>query len=163
MANSKYHKLCLPNLETITEHRAAGASFDDIAEFLGVRKQTIVNWKKQHPEFAAALEEGDAQMGENIEWTAAHSLIDKLKDRMVLTEQIIEDGVIIKEKRQLIKADTTAIIFALKARNPQVWDPLGVARVKELEKNEDVNKQILDTLQNYSPDNFASDKIKKIS
>ena len=163
MANTKYPKICLPNLETITEHRAAGASFDDIAEFLGVRKQTILNWKKQHPEFAAAIEEGNKQMGENIEWTAAHSLVDKLKDRMVLTEQIIEDGVIVKEKRQLIKADTTAIIFALKAQNPKSWDPLGVARVKELEKNEDVNKQILDTLQSYSPQNFADGKITKIS
>jgi hypothetical protein len=122
----------------------------DIANMLGVAASTLYGYTSKHPEFKAVMDEATHQMHSTIEATANQSLLDKLKDRMVITEQIIEDGVITKEKRQLVKADTVAIIFALKARNPQKWDPLGVARLEQKEQEDDLGQQIKDMLSQYT-------------
>ena len=67
-------------------------------------------------------------------------------------EEILEDGVVTKQKRRLIPADTTAILFALKSLNPEKWDSLSVARIKDEKESEDLNKQILQTLEKYNPE-----------
>lgn len=146
---TKYDKLVVPNLEKIKFERMQGASMEDIAELLGVSRTAVYNWLKEHKEFADAIEEANANMQVSIIHQAHHSLLDKLRDRMMIAEQIVENGVIVKEKRKLIPADTTAIIFALKARDPEAWDPLGVARLKEKEHEDDLNKQILESLNKY--------------
>lgn len=153
----KYEKLAKPRLAEIKRERINGATHIEIAAFIGVSEQTLYNWMKRHPDFAQAMEEAETQLAANIEYVATYSLLDKLQDKMMVTEQIIEDGVITKEKRQLIKADTTAIIFALKSRNPQQWDPLGVARLKDEEKAQDANAAILDVLNKYAPKTEGED------
>ena len=149
MANlSKFSEKISDNLEKIKLERMNGASLDDIAKMLGVTRQTVHRWKEKYPEFGQALDEGTAELYAKVELTASHSLIDKLVDRMVTVEQIIEDGVIVREKRKLILADTNAIIFALKSRNPDKWDPITLAKL-EKEDNEDVNNKIVDLLSKY--------------
>lgn len=147
---SNYHAKVLPNLAKIRTARINGASMQDIADMLGVAASTLYNYTSQHPEFKEAMDEATHQMHATIEATANQSLLNKLQDRMVITEQIIEDGVITKEKRQLVKADTVAIIFALKSRNPQKWDPLGVARIEQKEQEDDLGQQIKDMLSRYT-------------
>lgn len=147
---SNYEAKVLPNLAKIKTARINGASMQDIADMLGVAASTLYNYTSKHKEFREAMDEATYQMHSTIEATANQSLLDKLKDRMMVTEQIIEDGVITKEKRQLVKADTVAIIFALKARNPQKWDPLGVARVEQKEQEDDLGQQIKDMLSQYT-------------
>ena len=46
-------------------------------------------------------------------------------------------------------ADATAIIFALKARNPEVWDPLGVARLDNDNKADNIQEDITNALNEY--------------
>lgn len=147
---TNYDAKVLPNLAKIRTARINGASMQDIADMLGVAASTLYNYTSKHPEFREAMDEATFQMHSTIESTANQSLLDKLRDRMVITEQIIEDGVIVKEKRQLVKADTTAIIFTLKARNPQKWDPLGVARLEQKEQEDDLGQQIKDMLSQYT-------------
>ena len=91
-------------------------------------------------------------MAVKIEAQANHSLMDKLRDRFEIVEEILEDGIVTKQKRRLIPADTTAIIFALKSSNPEVWDRLSVARLKDEKESDDLNKQILQTLEKYKPE-----------
>lgn len=138
-----------PHLERIKAERINGASLGDIAKMLGVANSTLSKWMDKYDELYEVMKEATTQLHAKIEVQAQHSLLDKLQDRMMVTEQILEDGVITKEKRQLVKADTTAIIFALKARNPEKWEPLGVARLKEEDKQDDLNTQILDALNKY--------------
>nr|DAS93941.1 MAG TPA: terminase small subunit [Caudoviricetes sp.] len=159
---SNYEAKVLPNLAKIKTARINGASMQDIADMLGVAASTLYNYTARHPEFREAMDEATFQMHSTIESVANQSLLNKLQDRMVTTEQIIEDGVITKEKRQLVKADTVAIIFALKARNPGKWDPLGVARVEQKEQEDDLGQQIKDMLSQYTvtPVTDQSDKNK---
>ena len=147
---STYEAKVVSNLAKIRNARINGASMQDIADMLGVAASTLYGYTSKHPEFKAVMDEATHQMHATIEATANQSLLDKLKDRMMVTEQIIEDGVIVKEKRQLVKADTVAIIFALKARNPGKWDPLGVARIEQKEQEDDLGQQIKDMLSQYT-------------
>lgn len=147
---STYEAKVVPNLARIRTARINGASMQDIADMLGVAASTLYGYTSKHPEFREVMDEATYQMHSTIEATANQSLLDKLRDRMMVTEQIIEDGAVVKEKRQLVKADTVALIFALKARNPQKWDPLGIARIEQKEQEDDLGQQIKDMLSRYT-------------
>lgn len=147
---SIYESKIVPNLSKIRTARINGASINDISEMLGIAGSTLYGYMSKHKDFRAVMDEATHQMHSTIEATANQSLLNKLQDRMVITEQIIEDGAVVKEKRQLVKADTVAIIFALKARNPGKWDPLGVARLEQKEQEDDLGQQIKDMLSQYT-------------
>lgn len=149
MANiSKYSEKISENLEKIKLERINGASIDDICKMLKITRTTFYKWKKAYPEFAEAIDAGTAELYAKVELTASHSLLDKLVDRMLTVEQTVEDGVIIREKRKLILADTNAILFALKSRNPEKWDPITLAKL-EKDDNEDSNAKIIELLNEY--------------
>lgn len=142
--NNKTYKL-----DKIKEARTNGSSMQDIADMLGVGRSSLQYWLKNKPEFREAMDEATEDMEMTIERTAKTSLLNKLIDRFVTTEEIYSEGVLVKERKQLIKADTTAIIFALKARNPEVWDPLGVARLDNDNKADNIQEDITNALNKY--------------
>lgn len=148
---SKYDTIIKPNLDKIHQERVNGASIQDIANMLGISERTIYEHMRTKKEFKEIMDDANANMAVKIEAQANHSLMDKLRDRFEIVEEIIEDGIITKQKRRLIPADTTAIIFALKSSNPEKWDRLSVARLKDEKESEDLNKQILQTLEKYKP------------
>ena len=150
--HSKYDTIIKPNLDKIHQERVNGASIQDIANMLGISERTIYEHIRTKKEFKEIMDDANANMAVKIEAQANHSLMDKLRDRFEIVEEIIEDGIITKQKRRLIPADTTAIIFALKSSNPEVWDRLSVARLKDEKEFEDLNKQILQTLEKYKPE-----------
>ena len=149
---SKYDTIIKPNLDKIHQERVNGASIQDIANMLGISERTIYEHMRTKKEFKEIMDDANANMAVKIEAQANHSLMDKLRDRFEIVEEIIEDGIITKQKRRLIPADTTAIIFALKSSNPEKWDRLSVARLKDEKESEDLNKQILQTLEKYKPE-----------
>lgn len=146
---TKYEKLVVPNIEKIKEARTNGSSMQDIADMLGVGRSSLQYWLKHKPEFREAMDDATESMEMTIERTAKTSLLNKLVDRFVTTEEIYSEGVLVKERKQLIKADTTAIIFALKARNPEMWDPLGVARLDN-DKTDTISEDITNALNKYA-------------
>lgn len=146
---SKYDKLVVPNIEKIKQARIDGASMQDIADMIGVGRSSLQYWLRNKPEFREIMDEATEDMEITIERTAKTSLLNKLVDRFVTTEEIYSEGVLVKERKQLIKADTTAIIFALKARNPEVWDPLGVARLDN-DKTDTISEDITNALNKYA-------------
>lgn len=146
---SKYDKLVVPNIEKIKQARIDGASMQDIADMIGVGRSSLQYWLRTKPEFREAMDDATEGMEMTIERTAKTSLLNKLVDRFVTTEEIYSEGVLVKERKQLIKADTTAIIFALKARNPEMWDPLGVARLDN-DKTDTISEDITNALNKYA-------------
>ena len=146
-----YERTIKPNFDKIRDARMKGATVQDIADFLGCSVNTLYNELKKNTEFREMMDEATEQMNVTIEGVARQSLLNKITDRFELVEEIKEDGVVTKQKFRHLPADTTAIIFALKARNPEIWDPLGVARLDNTEETENLNKQILKTLEKYKP------------
>lgn len=146
---SKYDKLVAPNIDKIKKARTDGASMQDIADMIGVGRSSLQYWLRNKPEFREAMDDATESMEMTIERTAKTSLLNKLVDRFVTTEEIYSEGVLVKERKQLIRADTTAIIFALKARNPEMWDPLGVARL-DSDKTDTISEDITNALNKYA-------------
>lgn len=143
---SKYNKLVAPRLDEIANLRMNGSSFADIAELLGVAESSIYRWADEHEEFDEAMSEATKSMYSKIELTANKSLLDKLIDRDVIVEEVIEDGIVVRQKRKKVFADTQAIIFALKSRNPKIWNQIELARVNN-DNDADTDAKILELLQ----------------
>ena len=149
---NKYDTIIKPNLDKIHHERINGASIQDIAGMLGISERTLYEHMRTKKELRQIMDDANSNMAVKIETQANHSLMDKLRDRFEIVEEILEDGIVTKQKRRLIPADTTAIIFALKSLNPEKWDSLSVARLKDEKESEDLNKQILQTLEKYKPE-----------
>ena len=148
---NKYDTIIKPNLDKIHHERINGASIKNIADMLGISERTLYEHMRTNTEFRQIMDDANSNMAVKIETQANHSLMDKLRDRFEIVEEILEDGIVTKQKRRLIPADTTAILFALKSLNPEKWDSLSVARLKDEKESEDLNKQILQTLEKYKP------------
>jgi AcrR family transcriptional regulator len=148
---NKYDTIIKPNLDKIHHERINGASIQDIADMLGISERTLYEHMRTKKELRQIMDDANSNMAVKIETQANHSLMDKLRDRFEIVEEILEDGIVTKQKRRLIQADTTAILFALKSLNPEKWDSLSVARLKDEKESEDLNKQILQTLEKYKP------------
>ena len=149
---NKYDTIIKPNLDKIHHERINGASIQDIADMLGISERTLYEHMRTKKEFRQIMDDANSNMAVKIETQATHSLMDKLRDRFEIVEEILEDGIVTKQKRRLIPADTSAILFALKSLNPKKWDSLSVARLKDEKESEDLNKQILQTLEKYKPE-----------
>jgi hypothetical protein len=110
-----------------------GSTDKDLALFFNVSVNTIDNWKKRHPDFFLALlkgkQEADANVAEALYRNAIGS--DYYENQPVkLKRKIFDDtGKVIRteEHVQVIplkkysKPDTTAQIFHLKNRRPDLW------------------------------------------
>ena len=149
---NKYDTIIKPNLDKIHHERINGASIKNIADMLGISERTLYEHMRTNKEFRQIMDDANSNMAVKIETQANHSLMDKLRDRFEIVEEILEDGIVTKQKRRLIPADTSAILFALKSLNPEKWDSLSVARLKDEKESEDLNKQILQTLEKYKPE-----------
>jgi hypothetical protein len=101
--------------------RACLAGFTDIevADLLGVSVRTINTWKIEHPEFAAALKAGKAEADERVE----RSLFAKATGYTFDSVKIFQDKgkPVIVPYREHVAPDTTAAIFWLKNRRPDLW------------------------------------------
>lgn len=81
-------------LEHVTQLCMLGATDDELADFMGVHRDTIYEWKKKYPEFTDAIKKGR----EYADIEVAKSLFSKA-----------------------CSGDVTAMIFWLKNRRPDWW------------------------------------------
>lgn len=98
---------------------ALGATDVEIADFFGVHVATIYRWKHTHPDFCEALNEGKAKADERV----TNSLYQKAVGYTFESEKIFQaQGEIIRAPtREHVPPDTTAAIFWLKNRQPELW------------------------------------------
>ena len=110
-----------------------GLTEQDLATFFGVSRRMLTRWKKDHPEFAEALNRGKRQADMEV----AHSLYQATVDRIITTRQAIKckeiyyDGngkrvekerIEIVEVEKHIPADFRSQQFWLRNRNPAQWN-----------------------------------------
>lgn len=96
-----------------------GATDERLADFFGVAIATIDNWKHAHPEFLVALKE----CREGADGAVVKSLYQRAMGYSVKTTKIVVVDKVI-EKVDIIEnypPDTTACIFWLKNRRPDLW------------------------------------------
>ncbi len=99
-----------------------GQTDAEMAVFFGVDERTINRWKKAHPEFCQSLKAGKDEADARV----AESLYQAAIGGGAITETKVQadaDGKIIgrtTETKQ-VPANTTAMIFWLKNRQPDKW------------------------------------------
>ena len=98
-----------------------GATDVELARFFEVAEATISNWKNAHPEFLEALKEGkeqaDAKVAQSLYHRAlgySHSAVKIVADAKTGAEHIVP-------YTERFPPDTTACIFWLKNRRPDMW------------------------------------------
>jgi hypothetical protein len=96
-----------------------GLTEAELAKFFNVTTATITTWKRKHPQFLASL-----KLGKEI---ADGRVVEKLYRRAMgyshPEEKVFcSDGMIVRAKtRHYYPPDTTACIFWLKNRRPDLW------------------------------------------
>lgn len=167
---NKYETNVRPYLAKILSWRRDGVTIKQIADTLNVNRTVFYRYRKKYDELDTILEEAETQLYVDIVNTAENSLKSKLEDRMVTVEQFVEEykdgqGNVIKthkvSRKKLIQADTTALIFTMKNRKPEVWDTdahkINEKRIAKIDTDidnsaGDQKAEILKRLQSYSDD-----------
>lgn len=155
---NKYEALDIENRLPEIEGMARDGYLDkDVAAALGISVQTLYNWKDKYPDFNEALKQGKAVIDAEVEnklldnarghvfWEETQELAinpDNGKKEMITTKRVLK----------YIKPDTTAQIFWLKNRKPEVWRDkqniehsggIGVSSLEYL-SDEELNKALKD-------------------
>lgn len=96
-----------------------GATDKDLANFFGVSETTVNNWKDAHPEFLEALKEGKQQADAKV----ADSLFQRaLGYEHPEVKVFLHNGEpVLVPLTKHYPPDTTAAIFWLKNRRPDMW------------------------------------------
>lgn len=114
--NSKYK----PEYDDLAyNYGLLGATDRQMAEFFGVCEATINNWKNDHPSFLESLNTSKAQADAMV----AKSLFKRALG-VTITEEKDESGTNGSKTTTTTKEvppDTTAAIFWLKNRQPEIW------------------------------------------
>lgn len=96
-----------------------GATDERLAEFFDVCIATITNWKKSHPEFLASIKRGKHEADSEV----VNSLFGRARgyEYTEVRDEVSEQGVKKITTKKQMAADTTAMIFWLKNRQPKQW------------------------------------------
>ena len=128
---SLYEKLDIETRLPEIEQMARNGYRDiDICKALGISHQTFYNWLEKYPEFAEAVRKGKEVVDAEIEnkllenarghyyWEETQELMEV---RDPVTGETKKELVTTKRVLKYVKPDTTAQIFWLKNRRPDVW------------------------------------------
>lgn len=96
-----------------------GFTVEEIAEKLQVSKRTIYNWGERHPEFLHALKEGRALADYRVEDALYKRALGFT--RRTVREEEGDRGSKTVTVTEEVPPDTTAAIFWLKNRRPDLW------------------------------------------
>jgi len=96
-----------------------GATDEDLADFFEVSIRTIANWKTNFPEFLQALKSGKEAADDRVERSLYQKAVGYTHDAVKIFQH---QGTIVEAPyREHIAPDTTAAIFWLKNRRPDLW------------------------------------------
>lgn len=106
-------------ISTVLGYAQAGLTDLEISDLIGVSLATFKNWKTAHPQFLAALKIGKEAADNRVE----RSLYAKATGYTFDTEKVFQfQGQIVRaQTREHVPPDTTAMIFWLKNRRPDLW------------------------------------------
>lgn len=125
MGQAKYEQwLEKDNLILLNAWARDGLTDEQISKNIGINPKTLYQWKKKYDPISNALKRGKAVVDYEVE----NTLLKKALGGFVVEEQTIEElnarGEMTTRKvksKKYLPPDTTALIFWLKNRKPDVW------------------------------------------
>ncbi|MDU5680998.1 MAG: transposase [Peptostreptococcus sp.] len=136
MAKGKYQEWLEPEgLLKLEGWARDGLTDEQIAKNMGVRTSTLYDWKKKYSEISESLKKGKEVVDRAVEnallkRALGYSYTETTKElvgtKMIVTKEVVKE----------VQPDTTAQIFWLKNRRPDIWRDR-----KDLEAKVDVNQQ----------------------
>lgn len=120
MAKGKYQQWLEPdNLLLLQAWARDGFTDEQIATKIGISKQTFYDWKKKYPDFSDSLKKGK----EIVDIQVENALLKRALgyEYVEYLEECSEDGIKKKKTVKHVIPDTTAQIFWLKNRRPDLW------------------------------------------
>lgn len=98
-----------------------GATDEDLANFFGVSVQTIHNWTDRHPEFVESRKKGKAHADAKVAESLYRRAIGYEHEAVKITTHAETGHTTITPYIERYPPDTTAAIFWLKNRRPDLW------------------------------------------
>lgn len=97
-----------------------GATDRELAEFFEVSESTLNLWKLQHPSFSESLKRGKAESDDRVEQSLYRRALGYSHDAVKIL--MTKEGAVFREEYiEHYPPDTTACIFWLKNRRPDLW------------------------------------------
>lgn len=127
MAKGKYQEWLEPdNLLRIQGWARDGLTDEQIASNIGIRRETLYDWKKKYANISNALKKGKEVIDIQVEnallkRALGYSYNEVTRERFVDKETGKESLEITKTVKKEVSPDTTAQIFWLKNRKPKEW------------------------------------------
>lgn len=97
-----------------------GLTDEQIAENIGIRRETLYDWKKKYPNISNALKRGKEVIDRQVE----NALLKRALgyEYIETTKELTDLGLTVtKQVTKQVAPDTTAQIFWLKNRKPHDW------------------------------------------
>lgn len=117
MAKGKYEEWLTPEGLLLIEGWARDGLTDiQIAQNIGISKQTFYDWKKRYPDFADSVKRGKEVIDRMVENALLKAAMGFEYDEEMATPR----GEVVTI-RKYEKPNTTALIFWLKNRKPKEW------------------------------------------
>lgn len=131
MAKGKYHEWLTPEGLALLEGWARdGLTDEQIADNMGIKRPTLYEWKKRHPDISDTLKKGKEVIDRHVENALLKRALGYRYDEVTREPGTVEDEetgelkrVMVETKRvtKEVQGDTTAQIFWLKNRKPEQW------------------------------------------
>ena len=121
MAKGKYEKWLEPeSLILLVGWARDGLTDEQIANNMGVRRETLYDWKKKHPNISNALKKGKEVVDIQVENALLKRALgyEYTEEKVEISEK---DGRKVTQTVKHVAPDTTAQIFWLKNRRPEKW------------------------------------------
>lgn len=117
MAKGKYEYWLTPEgLLRLEGWAREGLTDEQIARNMGIRRETLIDWKKKYPNISNTLKRGK----EVVDYEVENALLKKALGYKVKEQKLTKDGALIEIEKE-VPGDVTAQIFWLKNRKPDKW------------------------------------------
>jgi hypothetical protein len=136
MAKGKYQEWLEPEgLLKLEGWARDGLTDEQIAKNIGIKRTSLYEWKKKYPDISDALKKGKEVVDRAVEnallkralgYSYTETTRELVGTKIIVTKEVIKE----------VQPDTTAQIFWLKNRRPDIWRDR-----KDLEAKVDVNQQ----------------------
>ena len=115
-------------IELAYKYTLLGATDEILAKYFNVSEKTIANWKNEFPDFLQSIKKGKEQADIEV----VDSLFNKAKGFTKVVQKAFklkqhingegsDERIELANEEVYIPPDTTAIIFWLKNRQPELW------------------------------------------
>lgn len=127
MAKGKYEKWLEPDgLQLLGAWARDGLTDEQIAKNMGISRSTLNEWKKKYPDISDTLKRGKEVVDVEVEnallkRALGYSTTEVTRERALNPETGKVELVVTKAVTKEVPPDTTAQIFWLKNRRPDLW------------------------------------------